>query len=146
MQIKDKSLFRQKCYVDGKWIDADDRGVICVTNPANGSTLGTVPRLGARETARAVDAAHAASSLWASKTAKARAQILRRWFDLCMENQEDLATILTLEQGKPLSEARGEIAYGSGFIEWFSEEAKRVYGDVIPSTSATGESWSSSSR
>lgn len=136
MQIKDKSLFRQKCYVDGKWIDADDRGVICVTNPANGSTLGTVPRLGARETARAVDAAHAASSLWASKTAKARAQILRRWFDLCMENQEDLATILTLEQGKPLSEARGEIAYGSGFIEWFSEEAKRVYGDVIPSTSS----------
>jgi succinate-semialdehyde dehydrogenase / glutarate-semialdehyde dehydrogenase len=136
MQIKDKSLFRQKCYVDGKWIDADDRGVICVTNPANGSTLGTVPRFGARETARAVDAAHAALSLWASKTAKARAQILRLWFDLCMENQEDLATILTLEQGKPLSEARGEIAYGSSFIEWFSEEAKRVYGDVIPSTSS----------
>jgi succinate-semialdehyde dehydrogenase / glutarate-semialdehyde dehydrogenase len=136
MQIKDKSLFRQKCYVDGKWIDADDHGVISVTNPANGSTLGTVPGFGAAETARAIDAAQAGSSAWASKTAKARAQILRRWFDLCMENQEDLATILTLEQGKPLSEARGEIAYGSSFIEWFSEEAKRVYGDVIPSTAS----------
>jgi succinate-semialdehyde dehydrogenase / glutarate-semialdehyde dehydrogenase len=132
IEIQDKSLFRQQCYVDGKWIDARDGGVIPVTNPADGSCLGTVPRFGAAETAQAIDAAQAAFPAWAAKPAKARAQILRRWFDLCMANQDDLATILTLEQGKPLSEARGEIAYGSGFIEWFSEEAKRVYGDVIP--------------
>jgi len=135
MRILDETLFHQQCYVDGKWLDADDHQAIPVTNPADGGVLGSVPLFGAAETARAIDAAQAALSGWTSKTAKARAQIMGRWFDLCMDNQEDLATILTLEQGKPLAEARGEIAYGSSFIEWFAEEAKRVYGDVIPATS-----------
>ncbi len=134
MQIKDDSLFRQQCYVDGSWLDADDGGVFTVNNPADNSVLGTVPRFGAAETRRAIEAAQAAFPGWAARTGKERSQILRRWFDLCMQNQDDLATILTLEQGKPLAEARGEIAYGSSFIEWFAEEAKRVYGDVIPAT------------
>lgn len=135
MRLQDENLFHQQCYVNSKWLDADNHETISVINPADGSLLGTVPRFGAVETARAIDAAHAAFSGWASRTAQARAHILRRWFDLCMENQDDLAMILTLEQGKPLGEARGEIAYGSAFIEWFAEEAKRVYGDVIPATS-----------
>ena len=126
------NLFREQCYVDGQWIDADNGSVFPVNNPADGGVLGTVPQLGAAEVRRAIEAADAAFAGWKAKTAKERSNILRRWFDLCMQNQQDLGTILTLEQGKPLAEARGEIAYGSGFIEWFSEEAKRVYGDVIP--------------
>jgi len=136
MRIKDKKLFRQECYVDGAWVSAGDGGVFSVTNPADGGEIGTVPQFGVADTQRAIDAAEAAWPAWRAKTAKERSQILRRWFDLCMQNQDDLAAILTLEQGKPLAEARGEIAYGSAFIEWFAEEAKRVYGDVIPATSA----------
>lgn len=134
LPIQNDSLLRQQCYVDGQWIDADSGAVITVVNPADGSVLGTVPKCGAVETRRAVDAAGAALPGWAAKIAKERSRILHRWFELCVEQQDDLAAILTLEQGKPLAEARGEIAYGAGFIEWFAEEAKRVYGDVIPAT------------
>ena len=129
-------MFRQQCYVGGAWVNAENGGAFAVTNPADGSQIGTVPSFSAADTQRAIDAAEAAFPAWRAKTAKERSQILRRWFDLCMQNQDDLAMILTLEQGKPLAEARGEIAYGSSFIEWFAEEAKRVYGDVIPATSA----------
>ena len=125
-------FLRQQCYVDGEWIDADDGAAFEVTNPADGSVLGTVPRLGAEETRRAIDAAAAAMPAWRALTAKERAAILRRWHDLMIENSEDLALLMTLEQGKPLTESRGEIAYAASFIEWFAEEAKRVYGDVIP--------------
>jgi succinate-semialdehyde dehydrogenase/glutarate-semialdehyde dehydrogenase len=118
--------------VGGQWIDADSGAVFAVTNPADGSVLGTVPELGAAEVRRAIEAAEAAFAGWRARTAKERSAVLRRWFDLCMANQDDLAAILTLEQGKPLAEARGEVAYGATFIEWFAEEAKRVYGDVIP--------------
>jgi succinate-semialdehyde dehydrogenase/glutarate-semialdehyde dehydrogenase len=134
--IKDEKLFRQACYVDGAWVGAEDGATFPVTNPADGSQIGTVPSFSATDTARAIAAAEAALPAWRAKTGKERSQILRRWFDLCMQNQDDLAVILTLEQGKPLAEARGEIAYGSSFIEWFAEEAKRVYGDVIPATAS----------
>jgi len=134
--LKDTRLFRQQCYVGGAWVNAADGGSFAVTNPADGIQIGTVPSFSAADTQRAIDAAEAALPAWRAKTAKERSQILRRWFDLCMQNQDDLAMILTLEQGKPLAEARGEIAYGSSFIEWFAEEAKRVYGEVIPATSA----------
>jgi succinate-semialdehyde dehydrogenase/glutarate-semialdehyde dehydrogenase len=135
MRIQNQSLFREQCYVDGEWIDADDGSSLKVTNPADGCVIGTVPRLGAAETRRAIVAAEAAFPEWRAKTAKERSDALNRWFSLCMQNQDDLATILTLEQGKPFTEARGEIAYGSGFIQWFAEEARRVYGDVIPANS-----------
>jgi succinate-semialdehyde dehydrogenase / glutarate-semialdehyde dehydrogenase len=130
--LKDASLFRQQCYVNGQWIDADSGSTIDVTNPADGSHLGTIPKLIDTETRRAIEAANAAWPAWRKKTAKERSAILRRWFDLMMENQEDLAKLMTLEQGKPLAEAMGEIAYGASFVEWFAEEAKRVYGDTIP--------------
>ena len=136
MPIRDERLFREQCYVGGQWIDADNGAVFAVTNPADGSVLGTVPELGAGEVRRAIAAAEAAFPAWRARTAKERSAVLRRWFDLCMANLDDLAAILTLEQGKPLAEARGEVAYGSAFIEWFAEEAKRVYGDVIPAQSA----------
>src|SRR5437867_6931355 len=132
MKLKDEKLFRQQCYVDGEWVDALNRGTIPVTNPATGETLGTVPRMGAEETRRAIEAADRALPAWRAKTAKERAQILRRWFDLLMANQEDLAALMTAEQGKPLTEAKGEVAYAASFIEWFGEEGKRVYGDTIP--------------
>src|SRR3954463_1154544 len=130
--IKDPKLFRQQAYVDGSWIDADSGGTIPVDNPATGEIVGTVPKLGASETRRAITAAEAALPSWRAKTAKERAQILRRWSDLMMANQEDLATIMTAEQGKPLAESKGEVAYAASFIEWFGEEGKRTYGDVIP--------------
>ena len=132
LPISDRALFRQQCYIAGEWVDARDGRTIPVTNPADGSMLGAVPSVGVEEVRRAVEAADAALPAWRAETAKARSAILRRWFDLCLAHQDDLATILTLEQGKPLAEAKGEIAYGSGFIEWFSEEARRVYGDLIP--------------
>ena len=135
-ELKDPSLFRQQCYVDGAWIGADSGKTIPVTNPANGAVLGTIPAMGAAETRRALAAADAALPAWRAKLAKERAAILRRWFDLMMANQEDLAKIMTAEQGKPLAEARGEIAYSAAFIEWFSEEAKRIYGDTIPTYQA----------
>ena len=131
-QLKDPKLFRQQCYIDGKWVDADDKATITVKNPATGEALGTIPKLGANETRRAIEAAEKAWPAWRSKTAKERANILRKWYDLMMANQDDLAVILTMEQGKPLAEAKGEIVYGASFIEWFAEEGKRIYGDVIP--------------
>ncbi len=132
MKLNDESLFRQQCYVAGEWLDADDHAAIEVTNPATGAVLGTVPKMGGAETARAVAAAQAAFPRWRALTAKERAARLRRLYELMMANQEDLATIMTAEQGKPLAEARGEVAYAASFIEWFAEEGKRVYGDTIP--------------
>jgi succinate-semialdehyde dehydrogenase/glutarate-semialdehyde dehydrogenase len=134
LQLKDPTLLRQQCYIDGQWLDADGGETIAVTNPATGAVIASVPKMGTAETERAVAAAERAFPLWKKKTAKERAAILRRWFDLLMANQDDLAVILTAEQGKPLAEARGEIAYGASYIEWYAEEAKRVYGDTIPSS------------
>jgi succinate-semialdehyde dehydrogenase/glutarate-semialdehyde dehydrogenase len=135
-QLKDMSLFRQQCYVDGAWVDADDKATLAVHNPADGQPIGTVPKMGAAETRRAIEAANAAWPAWRAKTAKERAAILRKWFDLLMANQEDLAVLMTVEQGKPLTESRGEIAYGASFIEWFAEEGKRIYGETIPAPAA----------
>ncbi|MBY0265951.1 MAG: NADP-dependent succinate-semialdehyde dehydrogenase [Burkholderiales bacterium] len=132
MELKDMSLFRQQCYIDGTWVDADDKATLSVINPATGLPVGTVPKMGAAETRRAIEAANAAWPAWRAKTAKERANILRKWFDLMMANQEDLARLMTVEQGKPIAESRGEIAYGASFIEWFAEEGKRIYGDTIP--------------
>jgi succinate-semialdehyde dehydrogenase/glutarate-semialdehyde dehydrogenase len=132
LQLDNPKLFHQQAYIDGAWADADDGATLRVTNPANGSILGTVPKMGTAETSRAIAAAKAAFPAWRDRTAKDRSAILRRWFDLIMANKEDLARIMTLEQGKPLAESRGEILYGAAFIEWFAEEAKRVYGDTIP--------------
>jgi len=131
--LKDPTLLRQANYVDGAWIAADDGATLDVRNPANGKVVGTVPKCGKGETRRAIEAADRALVDWRARTAKERHAILIRWFDLMMENQEDLARIMTAEGGKPLTEARGEIAYGASFIQWFAEEGKRVYGDVIPS-------------
>ncbi|HEX2567805.1 MAG TPA: NAD-dependent succinate-semialdehyde dehydrogenase [Burkholderiales bacterium] len=131
--LKDPKLFREQCYIDGQWLAADSGKTFPITNPANGARLAAVPEMGAAETRRAIEAAEKAWPAWRAKTAKERAAILRKWFDLMMAAQEDLAQILTAEQGKPLAEARGEIAYGASFIEWFAEEAKRAYGDMIPS-------------
>ncbi len=132
MQLKDLSLFRQQCYIAGQWCDAADGATLPVNNPATGEMLGTVPKMGAAETRRAIEAAGEAFPAWRAKTAKERAGILRRWFELMMENQEDLAVLMTAEQGKPLAESTGEIAYAASFIEWFAEEGKRIYGDIIP--------------
>ncbi|MHA6180511.1 NAD-dependent succinate-semialdehyde dehydrogenase [Pseudomonas mohnii] len=132
MKLNDLKLLREQAYVNGQWIESDDGNRFPVSNPANGETIAEVSSLGQPETARAIAAAGAALPAWRSKTAKERSQILRKWFDLIMANQEDLARLLSLEQGKPLAESRGEIAYGASFIEWFAEEAKRIYGDVIP--------------
>ncbi|WP_114856911.1 NADP-dependent succinate-semialdehyde dehydrogenase [Azospirillum brasilense] len=130
--LKDAELLRFQGFVDGRWIDADSGKTVEVTNPADGSVLGSVPMMGADETRRAIDAAERAWPAWRALTAKERAKVLRTWFDLMMANQEDLARIMTAEQGKPLAEARGEVAYAASFIEWFAEEGKRVYGDTIP--------------
>jgi succinate-semialdehyde dehydrogenase/glutarate-semialdehyde dehydrogenase len=132
LPLKDPRLFRQQGYINGKWANADSGKTIDVTNPATGAVLGTIPNMGAAETKRAIEAANAAWPAWRKRTAKERANILRKWFNLMMENQEDLAVILTAEQGKPLAEAKGEIAYGASFVEWFADEAKRIYGDTIP--------------
>ncbi len=133
MQLNDPSLLRQQCYIDGAWVDADSGETLTVSNPVDGGTLGTVPKLGADETRRAIEAAGAAYPAWRAKTAKERAAILRKWYELMIENQEDLAVIMTSEQGKPVAESRGEIVYAAAFVEWFAEEGKRVYGDTIPS-------------
>jgi succinate-semialdehyde dehydrogenase/glutarate-semialdehyde dehydrogenase len=132
LPIKDKSLFRQQCYINGQWVDADSGKTIDVTNPATGDVLGTIPNMGAAETRRAIETANAAWGPWRKKTAKERANVLRKWFNLMMENQDDLAILMTAEQGKPLAEAKGEVSYAASFIEWFAEEGKRIYGDVIP--------------
>lgn len=132
MQLNDSTLFRQQAFIQGKWCDAESKKTIEVTNPANAQLLGTVPKMGANETRTAIEAANQALPAWRALTAKERAIILRRWFDLMMANQDDLAKLMTLEQGKPLAEAKGEIAYAASFIEWFAEEGKRIYGDTIP--------------
>ncbi|HVS27622.1 MAG TPA: NADP-dependent succinate-semialdehyde dehydrogenase [Burkholderiales bacterium] len=132
LTLKNPKLLRQQCYINGEWVNADNQAAFAVTNPADGSQLGTVPNMGASETRRAIEAAHAAWPAWRVKTAKERAAVLRRWFELIMANQQDLAVIMTAEQGKPLAEAKGEIAYAASFIEWFAEEGKRLYGDTIP--------------
>jgi succinate-semialdehyde dehydrogenase / glutarate-semialdehyde dehydrogenase len=132
MNLKDPSLLRRDAYIDGVWCAADDGATFPVINPADGEVVANVPDMGAAETRRAIEAASAAWPAWRAKTAKERANILGRWYDLIMANRDDLAVLLTAEQGKPLAEARGEITYGASFIEWFAEEAKRVYGDVIP--------------
>jgi succinate-semialdehyde dehydrogenase/glutarate-semialdehyde dehydrogenase len=132
LELKDPPLLATRCYINGAWVGSDSGVTLKVHNPATGELLAEIPALGAAETERALQAAQAAFPAWAAKTAKERAQLLRRWFDLIMANQDDLALILTSEQGKPLAEARGEIAYGAAYFEWYSEEAKRVYGDVIP--------------
>ncbi|GLK84842.1 NADP-dependent succinate-semialdehyde dehydrogenase [Ancylobacter defluvii] len=130
LKLRDASLLRHECLIGGRWIDAED--AIEVRNPATGALVGTVPNLGATEARAAIAAANAAWPEWRARTAKERAAVLRRWFELIMANQDDLGAIMTAEQGKPLAEAKGEIAYAGSFIEWFAEEGKRVYGDVIP--------------
>jgi succinate-semialdehyde dehydrogenase/glutarate-semialdehyde dehydrogenase len=130
--LSDPDLLRQRALIDGQWRDADGGGSCDVHNPASGELLGTVPDMGAAETRQAIDAAQAAFPAWAKKTAKERAQILRRMFDLMLQHQDDLAALMTAEQGKPLAEAKGEVAYSASFLEWFGEEAKRMYGDTIP--------------
>lgn len=132
MNLKDPTLFREAALVGDTWIDVDRTRGVEVTNPATGKVIGHVPNLGAEETRKAIADAELAQKQWAARTAKDRAMILRRWFDLMIENQDDLGCILTLEQGKPLAEAKGEITYGASFIEWFAEEARRNYGDLIP--------------
>ncbi|WLI88623.1 NADP-dependent succinate-semialdehyde dehydrogenase [Massilia sp. R2A-15] len=133
LNLKDPSLLRQQCYIDGEWCDANDASTFTVTNPATGETLGTAPHMGAAETKRAIDAANAAWPAWRKKNAKERAAILRKWNDLMLENADDLALIMTAEQGKPLPEAKGEVAYAASFFEWFGEEAKRIEGDTLQS-------------
>ena len=132
MKLNDPSLLQQLGYIDGQWVPADSGATLPVTNPATGQLLGTVPNMGAAETRRAIAAGAAAMPAWAAKTAKERAAVLRRWHDLLMANQEDLAVLMTAEQGKPLAEARGEVAYAASFIEWFAEEGKRLYGEIVP--------------
>ena len=136
IHLKDASLLRSRAFIAGVWTVADDGAEFDVRNPATGQLLARIARVGAAETRRAIEAAERAWKPWRSQPARVRAGILRRWFDLMLENAEDLAQIMTAEQGKPLSEARGEIQYAASFLEWFSEEAKRVYGETIPSTTA----------
>ena len=132
IKLQDPSLLRDKAYVDGRWIGADNGRSFSVDDPANNAEITKVPDLGVAETRRAIDAANRAYPAWRAKTAKERAAVLRKWYDLIIENKEDLAVLMTSEQGKALAESRGEVVYGASFIEWFGEEAKRVYGDVIP--------------
>ena len=134
-QLKDSRLFRQQCYINGQWRDALSGETLEVTNPANNEVIGSTPKMGAEETREAIAAASVALNTWKKTTAKERSERLRCWFDLMLEHKEDLALIMTLEQGKPLAESRGEIVYAASFIEWFAEEGKRVYGDIIPATS-----------
>jgi len=132
VELQDRSLLRQQCFLAGKWQDAVGRSVIEVRNPATGEVVATVPSMGQVETRQAIESAAAALPAWAKRTAKERAAILRRWYELVMANIDDLAVLMTAEQGKPLAEAKGEIAYAASYIEWFGEEAKRVYGDLVP--------------
>ncbi|KGD65556.1 succinate-semialdehyde dehydrogenase [Alcanivorax nanhaiticus] len=132
VKLSDQSLFREQCYINGQWCDADDGSTIQVDNPATEETLGSAPRMGEAETRKAIDAANAAFPAWRDKTAAERANLLEAWHDLMMQHQDDLGRLMTLEQGKPLAEAKGEIAYAASFLKWFSEEARRAYGDTIP--------------
>ena len=130
LPLADSRLFRQQGFINGQWLDADSKVTINVTNPADGSVIGTIPKMGVAETRRAIEAASAALPAWRAKLPKERANILRKWFELMIANTDDLGLLMTTEQGKPLAEAKGEIAYAASFIEWFAEEAKRIYGDV----------------
>ena len=132
MNLKNPQLLRHQAYINGQWLAADNEATITVVNPSTGAVVGQVPRMGKAETRRAIEAAERALPAWRELSAKARANALRRWYELIMENQQDLGQIMTLEQGKPLPEAVGEIVFGASYIEWYAEEAKRVYGDVIP--------------
>jgi succinate-semialdehyde dehydrogenase/glutarate-semialdehyde dehydrogenase len=132
LKLGDTKLLKQLCYINGQWAAADSGRSFAVINPASGEALATVPDMGADETRRAIEAARAAQPAWRAHTAGERAKVLRRWFELLLTNQEDLAQLMTAEQGKPLAEARGEIAYAASFIEWFAEEGKRIYGDIVP--------------
>ena len=132
IRLKDPALLSQRCYIDGRWTDADAGATMYVVNPATGARIGTAPRMGAAETRLAIEAAAAAFPAWRAKTAKERSAILRKWFELMLANVDDLALILTSEQGKPLAESKGEVTIGAAYVEWFAEEARRVYGDVIP--------------
>ena len=132
LNIKDIGIFHQQCFIDGGWLDADSGESIVIRNPATGETLGTVPKMGAAETRRAIDAANAALPGWRATTAGERAKLLRRWHELMLTHQDDLALIMTSEQGKPLAEAKGEIAYAASYLEWFAEEGKRAYGEIVP--------------
>lgn len=130
--LTDNALFRQQCYINGQWCDAEDGSTFTVSNPATDDNLGTAPRMGEAETLQAIDAAHAAFPAWRDLPAAQRASLLETWHDLMMEHQDDLGRLMTLEQGKPLAEAKGEIAYAASFLKWFAEEARRAYGDTIP--------------
>lgn len=132
MQLNDINLLRQQCYINGQWCDANNQSTIDIANPATFDVIGSVPVMGADETKAAIDAAEAALPAWRALTAKERSSKLTRWFELVLAHQDDLALLMTTEQGKPLVEAKGEVAYAASFIEWFSEEAKRIYGDTIP--------------
>ena len=136
MKLSDPALLRQKCFLDGQWLDAASGAVTTIINPATGENLGTVPDMSVEETRLAIDAAARTQPGWAARTAKERSDLLRRWFELIMAHQADLATLMTAEQGKPLPESRGEIAFAASFIEWFAEEARRIYGEIIPSHAA----------
>ena len=136
IRISDGALLQTRAFIDGEWVDSDSGETYAVTNPANGKVIADVAKCGAAETRRAIEAAARAMPAWQKQSVKQRAAIMRKWFNLMMENQEDLAQIMTAEQGKPLAESRGEIAYGASYIEWFAEEGKRVYGDTIPTPSA----------
>ena len=136
LTLKDPSLLRQQCLINGEWRNANSNAVIDVNNPATGETIATVPNMGAGETRQAIEKAEIAQKLWQTRAAGDRAKIMRQWFNLILENQEDLALIMTSEQGKIIAESRGEIGYAASFIEWFAEEGKRVYGDIIPSPRA----------
>ena len=132
IRLTDPALFRQACHIDGEWVPSRSGATIAVDNPATGEVVGTVPSVGAAETRISIEAAAAALPDWRGRTAKERSAVMRRWFDLMMANRDDLARLMTIEQGKPLSESRGEVSYAASFLEWFAEEAKRVYGDTIP--------------
>ena len=132
LALRDPSLLKNLCLIDGQWLAADDGSRIDVHNPATGEAVGHVPRMGEAETQRAIAAAERAFARWKQQTAEARARLLQRWFELMMENQEDLALIMTSEQGKPLAESRGEIAYAASYVQWFAEEARRIYGSTVP--------------
>lgn len=134
-ELADRELLRSSAYINGEWTDSDSGDTLAVTNPANGEVVANVANCGTAETRRAIEFAAAAFESWRKTTAKERAQLLRRWFSLMTEHRDDLAKILTAEQGKPLAESAGEIAYGSNYVEWFAEEAKRIYGDTIPQPS-----------
>jgi len=136
LQLNDPSLLQTQCYINGLWSDADSKETLDIDNPATGQVIASVARCGTSETRRAIEAADLAFAEWSQTPVKQRAALLRKWVDLMMQNQADLAQILTAEQGKPLAEASGEIAYGASYIEWFAEEAKRIYGDVIPAPGA----------